>query len=96
MIKHRKRCQLCNTSWRLHKKQLATEARNRKAAKASKEKKLLDHEDLENEFEYNTLQLQNEFEELEGINNQNEAISAEIYKAEEVLRILKNNRASRG
>ena len=91
--KSRKYCQFCISSWRLHRKQLITEANNRRAAKASKERRLLDLEDLENEIDYHTLQLQNECDELENINKLNDAIRAEINKTEEFLNLYN---ASRG
>ena len=95
-IRHQRSCEFCNISWGLHRQQMATMAKNRKAAKVSKEKRILAFEDLENEYDFNTFQYQNEVETLAEINRLNEAIAAEINKAEEEIRNLKIERASRG
>ena len=70
-------------------------AKNRKAAKESKEKRILDFEDLENDFEFNTIQYQNEVETLAEISKINLAIADDINKVEEEIRNLKIAKASR-
>lgn len=70
-------------------------AKNRKSAKESKEKRILDFEDLENDIEFNKIQYQNEVETLAEIAKINSAVADGVRKFENEIRVLKIGKASR-
>ena len=74
---------------------MSTMAKNRKSARKSKEKRILNFEDLENDFEFNTTQLQIEVETLAELSKTKAAIADDISKIEEEIRVLKVAKASR-
>ena len=63
-------------------------AKNRKLAKESKEKRVLDSEDLENDVYFNMIQYQNEVETLAEIAKINSAIAEGIRKLENEIIFL--------
>ena len=63
-------------------------AKNRKSAKESKEKRVLDSEDLENDVYFNMIQYQNEVETLAEIARINSAMAEGIRKLENEIIFL--------
>ena len=74
---------------------MSTMAKNRKSARKSKEKRILNFEDLENDFEFNATQFQIEVETLAELSKTKSAIADDISKVEEEIRVLKIAKASR-
>ena len=70
-------------------------AKNRKSARKSKEKRINNFQDLENEFEFHTTQFQIEEETLAEINKIKASVTEDIRKVEEEIEALRLARASR-
>ena len=70
-------------------------AKNRKSAKESKAKRVLDFEALKNDVNLNMIQYQNEVETLAEIAKINSAVADGIRKFENEIRVLKIEKASR-
>ena len=70
-------------------------AKNRKSAKKSKEKRLNNFQDLENEYDFHTTQFQVEEETLAEINKIKASVTEDIRKVEEEIGALKLAKASR-
>ena len=89
LVKHQNSCEICEESWRLHKKKMASMARNRELAAKSREKRLKAFQDLKNEFEYHTTLARTRAETLAEVNRNNASIVEKIKNNVEEREILK-------
>ena len=81
-------CKFCEFSWGLHKKKMSIMAKNRKSAKDSKAKRVLDFEALRNDVNLNLIKYQKEVNTLTEIARINSALAEGIRKLENELIFL--------